>query len=102
MARSDSTRASRRSPACDTCGAAPGASAVLAPVPPAAIAAFYEGMSHVEAPELAADLRAALPTFFVIGASKCGTTSLHEYLAAHPEIAMTKNKEPLCFVYEWT
>jgi hypothetical protein len=38
-----------------------------------------------------------LPTFFVIGASKAGTTSLHEYLAAHPQIAMTTVKEPMCF-----
>jgi Sulfotransferase family len=59
-------------------------------------------MSGVKAPRLATDLRATLPTFFVIGASKCGTTSLHGYLAAHPEIAMTTSKEPLCFVYEWT
>lgn len=42
-------------------------------------------------------MRAALPTFFVIGASKTGTTSLHEYLAVHPEIAMTDDKEPMCF-----
>lgn len=35
-----------------------------------------------------------LPTFFVIGASKAGTTSLHEYLRIHPEIAMTEPKEP--------
>jgi hypothetical protein len=59
-------------------------------------------MSESKLPELEPELRASLPTFFVIGASKCGTTSLHEYLAAHPEIAMSKNKEPLCFVYEWT
>lgn len=35
-----------------------------------------------------------LPTFFVIGAAKAGTTSLHHYLDAHPEIEMTKPKEP--------
>jgi len=29
-----------------------------------------------------------LPTFFVIGASKAGTTSLYHYLNAHPEIHM--------------
>ena len=34
------------------------------------------------------------PTFFVIGASKAGTTSLHHYLASHPEIEMTNPKEP--------
>ena len=38
-----------------------------------------------------------LPTFFVIGAPKAGTSSLHEYLAAHPDIAMTTVKEPMCF-----
>lgn len=38
-----------------------------------------------------------LPTFLIIGAAKSGTTSLHEYLAVHPEIAMTSEKEPMCF-----
>jgi hypothetical protein len=28
----------------------------------------------------------ALPTFLIIGAMKCGTTSLHHYLGEHPEI----------------
>jgi hypothetical protein len=39
-----------------------------------------------------------LPTFFVIGAPKCGTTSLHFYLDQHPEIAMSSEKEPFVFV----
>ncbi len=34
-----------------------------------------------------------LPTFFVIGAAKAGTTSLNSYLAAHPEISMTEPRE---------
>lgn len=38
-----------------------------------------------------------LPTFFIIGAAKAGTTSLHAYLAEHPEIAMTTIKEPAVF-----
>jgi Sulfotransferase domain len=38
-----------------------------------------------------------LPTFLIIGAAKSGTTSLHAYLAEHPEIAMTSEKEPMCF-----
>jgi len=38
-----------------------------------------------------------LPTFFIIGAAKCGTTSLHRYCAEHPEIAMSSEKEPMCF-----
>ena len=38
-----------------------------------------------------------LPNFFIIGAPKCGTTSLHSYLAAHPEIHMSPIKEPRFF-----
>ena len=34
-----------------------------------------------------------LPNLIVIGAAKCGTTSLHEYLALHPDIAMSAKKE---------
>lgn len=39
----------------------------------------------------------ALPTFFIIGAPKAGTTSLHLYLGSHPEIQMSANKEPRFF-----
>jgi hypothetical protein len=35
----------------------------------------------------------ALPTFFIIGAGKAGTTSLHYYLDLHPEIQMSAVKE---------
>jgi hypothetical protein len=38
-----------------------------------------------------------LPNFFIIGAPKCGTTSLHTYLGAHPEIHMSPVKEPRYF-----
>jgi hypothetical protein len=38
-----------------------------------------------------------LPTFFIIGAPKAGTTSLHNYLAEHPEIHMSAVKEPRFF-----
>jgi Sulfotransferase domain len=38
-----------------------------------------------------------LPTFFIIGAAKTGTTSLHYYLDQHPEIQMSANKEPNFF-----
>jgi len=34
-----------------------------------------------------------LPDFLIIGAMKCGTTSLHHYLSKHPDIFMTKKKE---------
>lgn len=39
----------------------------------------------------------ALPTFFIIGAPKAGTTSLHYYLDQHPQIQMSVNKEPRFF-----
>ena len=41
-----------------------------------------------------------LPTFIVIGASKCGTTSLWHYLASHPEVCVSRTKEPSFFVEE--
>lgn len=34
------------------------------------------------------------PNLFVVGAPKCGTTSLHAYLAQHPRIFMSGRKEP--------
>lgn len=40
-----------------------------------------------------------LPTFFVLGAARCGTTSLHYWLGQHPEIAMSAIKEPNHFVF---
>jgi Sulfotransferase family len=41
--------------------------------------------------------RGALPTFFIIGAPKTGTTSLYHYLEVHPEIQMSTVKEPSFF-----
>jgi Sulfotransferase domain len=41
-----------------------------------------------------------MPEFFVIGAMKCGTTSLHGYLDEHPEIGMSRVKEPDFFVQD--
>lgn len=35
-----------------------------------------------------------LPNFFIIGAAKCGTSSLRHYLDQHPEISMSRVKEP--------
>jgi hypothetical protein len=34
------------------------------------------------------------PDFFIVGAPKCGTTALYTYLAGHPDIGMSKDKEP--------
>jgi hypothetical protein len=39
----------------------------------------------------------ALPNFFIVGAPKAGTTSLHNYLDAHPQIQMSAIKEPRFF-----
>ena len=38
------------------------------------------------------------PNLFIIGAAKCGTTSLHNYLNAHPQIFMSPFKEPGFFL----
>lgn len=38
------------------------------------------------------------PNLFIIGAMKSGTSSLHVYLAEHPEIFMCEPKEPSYFV----
>jgi hypothetical protein len=38
-----------------------------------------------------------LPTFMIIGAMKAGTTSLHRYLAQHPDVSMSSPKEPNFF-----
>lgn len=40
------------------------------------------------------------PNLFLVGAMKCGTTSLHNYLGSHPQIFMTREpwKEPAYFV----
>jgi Sulfotransferase domain len=39
-----------------------------------------------------------LPTFFIIGATKAGTTSLSRYLDLHPDVHMASLKEPHFFV----
>src|SRR5687767_1010670 len=37
------------------------------------------------------------PNFFIVGAPKCGTTSLYEYIRVHPEVFMPDRKEPAFF-----
>jgi len=41
-----------------------------------------------------------LPNFLLIGAEKSGTTSIHNYLRAHPGVFMARVKEPLFFAFE--
>jgi hypothetical protein len=38
-----------------------------------------------------------IPNFFIIGAPKCGTTSMSEYLRSHPNIYFSTPKEPYYF-----
>jgi Sulfotransferase domain len=40
---------------------------------------------------------ATKPNFFIVGAPKCGTTALFEYLRSHPNIFVPKVKEPHFF-----
>jgi hypothetical protein len=41
----------------------------------------------------------ALPNFLVIGVGKSGTTSLYHYLGQHPQIGMSKIKEPRYLIH---
>ena len=42
-------------------------------------------------------MAAARPNFFIVGAPKCGTTALYEYLRPHPHIFLPRLKEPHFF-----
>lgn len=37
------------------------------------------------------------PNFFIVGAPRCGTTAMYDYLKAHPDVAMSSYKEPHYF-----
>ena len=41
-----------------------------------------------------------LANLFIVGASKCGTTFLHDILGQHPDIYMSKPKELFHFTSE--
>ena len=45
-------------------------------------------------------LRVTLPNFLIIGAHKGGTTSLHSYLGAHPDVFVPRALEPSFFALE--
>lgn len=42
-----------------------------------------------------------LPNLFVLGAAKCGTTTLHGYLDSMPDVCMSRPKEPHFFEAEF-
>src|SRR5690554_4562039 len=41
------------------------------------------------------------PDFFIVGAPKCGTTAMYQYLKAHPEVFMPAYKEPHYFAEDF-
>ncbi len=41
-----------------------------------------------------------LPNFFIVGAAKSGSTSLHHYLGQHPQVFCSSMKEPNYFLFE--
>jgi hypothetical protein len=41
------------------------------------------------------------PNLFIVGAAKCGTTSLHHFLSTHSEINMSEIKEPHFMIREY-
>jgi hypothetical protein len=56
-------------------------------------------MSWLKDPRL--DSEGHLPNLIIIGAMKCGTSSLHYYLSLHPQIRMSRNKELNFFAAEF-
>ena len=48
---------------------------------------------------MAACMTRMVPTFFIIGERKCGTSSLFRYLADHPQVLPGKRKEPNFFAH---
>lgn len=37
------------------------------------------------------------PNLFIVGAARCGTSAMHEFLQQHPDIFMSQPKEPMFF-----
>src|SRR5688572_5736936 len=40
------------------------------------------------------------PTFIIIGAERCGTTTVHHSLARHPQVLMSARKEPNYWLFD--
>lgn len=47
----------------------------------------------IHATQLTDGVKQKSPDFFIVGAPKCGTTSLYKYLKGHPEIYLPEKKE---------
>jgi Sulfotransferase domain len=48
-------------------------------------------------PALPKGLTMRKPGFFIVGAPRCGTTAMYEYLRLHPQVFMPEHKEPNFF-----
>jgi hypothetical protein len=44
--------------------------------------------------------QASMPNLLILGAAKSGTSSLYRYLSQHPQVFMSRFKEPTFFVWE--
>lgn len=75
--------------------ASPSATAVRTPLyaPP------LRRLPHPTTEAGVADAVGTLPNTIIIGAMKCGTTSLHDYLNLHPSVNMSRRKETNFFVH---
>lgn len=49
---------------------------------------------RTEAPLDSIRVQPPRPNLFIVGAPRCGTTSMHHYLGTHPEVFMSEPKEP--------
>lgn len=47
------------------------------------------------------DVMYSRPSFFIIGAQKCGTTSFYDYIAQHPQVLPASQKEVNFFDYRY-
>ena len=43
-------------------------------------------------------MKVSLPNFLIVGAAKCGTSSIQQYVQEHPEVLMSRIKEPRFFI----
>lgn len=62
------------------------------------------GLSKESSPELyprtGDNMTYLIPSFYIIGERKCGTSSLFRYLTDHPQIMPGKRKEPNFFIHD--
>jgi hypothetical protein len=45
--------------------------------------------------------RRPCPSFLILGAQKCGTTSMYEYLTQHPLVLRARRRETHYFDWRW-